>query len=158
LRFEVIETEELRIGVGELALFRALHEMGFSLFLDDFGSGYNSFDLVKRLPLDGIKLDGIVVGDYLTDPVDQSLVQAAIAIARRMKLKLVAEGIENRVILEALKASGVPSFQGYLFHRPEPIENLCAEQQNSAAAPAQNTSPIIEDLTSPPIPRSQLHG
>jgi diguanylate cyclase (GGDEF)-like protein len=158
LRFEVIETEELRIGVGELALFRALHEMGFGLFLDDFGSGYNSFDLVKRLPLDGIKLDGIVVGDCMTDPVDQSLVLAAVSIARRMKLKLVAEGVENRVVLQALKTIGVPSFQGYLFHRPEPIENLCAERQSIAAVLSPNTSPSVEDFTSPPIPRSQLHG
>lgn len=129
LRFEIIETDQLRIGPSELSLFQFLHSFGFSIYLDDFGSGYNSFDLVKRLPLDGIKLDGNVVRDYLTDPVDQALVQAATSIARRMGLKLIAEGVENTVILHALQALDITNFQGYLFHVPEPIDSVWAREQ-----------------------------
>jgi diguanylate cyclase (GGDEF)-like protein/PAS domain S-box-containing protein len=126
LRFEITETEQLQVTEAELELFRALRELGFGIFLDDFGSGYNSFELLKRLPVDGIKLDGGVVRDYLTDPVDQALVQAAVSIARNMDLKLVAEGIENQLILDALKAIGIRHFQGYLFHRPDAFERQLA--------------------------------
>jgi EAL domain-containing protein (putative c-di-GMP-specific phosphodiesterase class I) len=136
LRFEIIETEQLHLGAAEQALFEQLHELGFGLFLDDFGSGYNSFEIVKRLPLDGIKLDGTVVRDYLTDPVDQALVQAAVSIARRMGLTLVAEGVENQAICQALADLGVHSFQGYLFHIPEPVESVCAHESAQPAAPA----------------------
>ncbi len=126
LRFEITETERLQVNEAELEVFRSLRELGFGIFLDDFGSGYNSFELLKRLPVDGIKLDGGVVRDYLTDPVDQALVQAAVSIARNMQLKLIAEGIENVAILEALKAIGVRCFQGYLFHVPDAFETQLA--------------------------------
>jgi diguanylate cyclase (GGDEF)-like protein len=126
LRFEITETEQLQVGEAELQFFAALRDLGFGLYLDDFGSGYNSFELLKRLPVDGIKLDRGVVRDYLTDPVDQALVQAAVSIARNMQLKLIAEGIENESILEALKAIGVCCFQGYLFHVPGAFETQLA--------------------------------
>ena len=125
LRFEITETQQLQFVGPELELIHALRQLGFAIYLDDFGSGYNSFDLLKRVPVDGIKLDGGVIRDYLSDPVDQALVRAAVSIAQDMELKLVAEGVDSEIIFNALCEIGINQFQGHLFHVAAPYETQC---------------------------------
>lgn len=139
LRFEITEVEKLQVASEELKLLDSLRTMGFSIYLDDFGSGYASFELLKRIPVDGIKLDGTVVQDYMSDPVDQALVQAAVTLAQRLQIKLIAEGVETVAVLDALRDLGVCNFQGYLFHRPEAWQKVTRAQhahpQASQATP-----------------------
>jgi EAL domain-containing protein (putative c-di-GMP-specific phosphodiesterase class I) len=92
------------------------------LFLDDFGSGYNSFDVLKRLHVDGIKIDWAVTHDLLDDPIDEALVKAAVSIADSLGLELVAEGVERDAELDRLRTLGVRLFQGHYFHKPEDAE------------------------------------
>lgn len=137
LRFEITEVEKLQVASCELALLESLRVMGFDIYLDDFGSGYASFELLKRIPVNGIKLDGSVVRDYLSDPVDQALVQAAIALAGRLKIKLIAEGVETEALLQVLRRLGIRNFQGYLFHRPQAwqqVSEWVGNQHGSMAA------------------------
>jgi len=131
LRFEITEVEKLQVASDELNLLDALRAMGFAIYLDDFGSGYASFELLKRLPVDGIKLDGTVVQDYMRDPVDQALVQAAVTLASRLQIKLVAEGVETVAVLDALRQLGVRNFQGYLFHKPEAWQQAARHERSN---------------------------
>lgn len=143
LRFEITEVEKLQVASDELNLINSLRAMGFPIYLDDFGSGYASFELLKRIPVDGIKLDGTVVRDYMSDPVDQALVQAAVTLAARLQIKLIAEGVETVDLLDALCALGIRNFQGYLFHRPESWRQV-AKDQHTHTPPSTRPTVAIQ--------------
>jgi diguanylate cyclase (GGDEF)-like protein len=122
LAVEITETDEIE-DIETLSDFvDALRERGVRLFLDDFGSGYNSFDVLKRLHVDGIKIDWAVTHDLLDDPIDEALVKAAVSIAESLGLELVAEGVERQAELDRLRALGVKLYQGHYFHKPEDAE------------------------------------
>nr|WP_246519840.1 EAL domain-containing protein [Ancylobacter lacus] len=119
LRVEITETDQIA-DPRVLASFLAhLRRRGIRLYLDDFGSGYNSFDLLKHLRVDGIKIDWTVTHDLLSDPIDEALIRAAVSIAGSLGLELVAEGVEGEPELNRLRALGVRLFQGHYFHQPE---------------------------------------
>jgi EAL domain-containing protein (putative c-di-GMP-specific phosphodiesterase class I) len=122
LRIEITETDELQWTTPVADFFGQLRRHGIKLYLDDFGSGYNSFDMIKKLPVDGLKIDWTVTRDILDDAVDLALVKASVSIATSLDLELIAEGVENETIFSALRKLGVRSFQGYYFHRGEPFE------------------------------------
>lgn len=119
LRFEITETEQLEANSTEFRLISELRERGFQVWLDDFGMGYNSFDLLKRVRVDGLKIDISFTRDLLKDPVDRVMVEAIVSIGRAMSLQLLAEGVEDEETYSELKALGVQLFQGHLFHRAE---------------------------------------
>lgn len=122
LAVEITETDEIE-DIETLSSFvDTLRERGVRLFLDDFGSGYNSFDVLKRLHVDGIKMDWAVTHDLLEDPIDEALVKAAVSIADSLALELVAEGVERQAELDRLRTLGVKLFQGHYFHKPEDAE------------------------------------
>lgn len=148
LRFEITEVEKLQVASDELSLLDSLRSMGFSIYLDDFGSGYASFELLKRIPVDGIKLDGTVVQDYMSDPVDQALVQAAVTLAQRLHIKLIAEGVETVAVLDALRDLGVRNFQGYLFHKPEAWQQVAQDKPQLPTA-----KPPLQIAASEPDPQ-----
>lgn len=124
LRFEITETEQLEASPTAFRLITALRERGFKVWLDDFGVGYNSFDLLKRLSVDGLKIDISFTRDLLHDPVDRVMVEAIVSIGKAMKLELLAEGVENEQTFRELSAMGVHLFQGHLFHQAEPASTL----------------------------------
>lgn len=126
LRIEVTETEGVE-DLGEIATFLTeLRARGVHVYLDDFGNGYNSFESLKRLPVDGIKIDWTVTRDLLRDPIDKALMKAAISIANSLGLELVAEGVEDEVQLAKLRELGATMYQGFLFHRPADAETVLA--------------------------------
>jgi EAL domain-containing protein (putative c-di-GMP-specific phosphodiesterase class I) len=122
LRIEITETDELQWTAPVAEFFGQLRHRGIKLYLDDFGSGYNSFEMIKKLPVDGLKIDWTVTRDILDDAVDLALVKASVSIAASLDLELIAEGVETETIFDALRKLGVHSFQGYYFHRGEPFE------------------------------------
>ncbi|WP_374592722.1 putative bifunctional diguanylate cyclase/phosphodiesterase [Aquabacterium sp.] len=152
LRFEITEVEKLQVASDELSLIDALRAMSFSIYLDDFGSGYASFELLKRIPVDGIKLDGTVVQDYMSDPVDQALVQAAVTLASRLNIKLIAEGVETVDVLDALCELGISNFQGYLFHKPESWQQV-AKDHHTHTPLASRPSVVVTPEAAPTLPR-----
>lgn len=133
LRFEITETDRLRSSAAERDLFEHLRCLGYQIHLDDFGCGYNSFELLKRLPVDGIKLDGSVVRDYGSDPVDEALVHAAVGLAQSMRIQLVAEGVETQALLDRLTKLGITRYQGHLFHVAEPFEGALRADGHTVA-------------------------
>ena len=120
LRFEITETEFLQTSQVVIYFFAELRRRGYRVSLDDFGSGYNSFNLLKRLQVDGIKIDSSFTRDLMRDPVDRALIEAIASIGQAMNIEVTAEGVEDEQTYRILHKMGIGAFQGHLFHRAEP--------------------------------------
>jgi EAL domain-containing protein (putative c-di-GMP-specific phosphodiesterase class I) len=129
-------TEDFIINKTDKALstLRRLRELGISLAIDDFGTGYSSLSYLKKLPINKLKIDRTFVRDIDDDMEDATLVQAIIAMGQSLKLKLVAEGVENSSHEIFLTAHGCEYAQGYYYSKPVPAEEIAAlcEQQEKA--------------------------
>ncbi|MCK5640724.1 MAG: EAL domain-containing protein, partial [Gammaproteobacteria bacterium] len=124
LELEITESSVMDNPEAALLILQQLNSMGVRLAIDDFGTGYSSLSYLKRFPLDVLKIDQSFVADIPANEDDMAIVEAIIAMAHRLKLKVVAEGIENDAQLEFLRSNGCDHGQGYLFARPGPIENM----------------------------------
>lgn len=107
-----------------IAKMRNLKDMGVRLSVDDFGIGYSSLSYLKRLPIDELKIDRGFVKDILTDGNDAAIAGTIIGLCRNLGLEVIAEGVETEEQREFLARQGCHRYQGYLFCRPLPIEQL----------------------------------
>ncbi|MFP4640280.1 MAG: putative bifunctional diguanylate cyclase/phosphodiesterase, partial [Guyparkeria sp.] len=119
--FEVTETAAIRNLEQAERLTRALRRLGCRFSLDDFGGGFLSFDFLRRLQPDFVKIDGQLIRDMTDDPVASVIVSAIIEVSGVMSASTVAEWVETEQQYESLRAMGVDYVQGFLIHRPEPI-------------------------------------
>jgi diguanylate cyclase (GGDEF)-like protein/PAS domain S-box-containing protein len=108
-----------------------LTSLGVKFSLDDFGTGYSSLAYLKRLPIHELKIDRSFVQDAPTDPSDAALVEAILSVARHLRLKVVAEGVETVEQAEFLNARGQVIQQGYLHGRPAPAEEVLGRWRSS---------------------------
>ncbi len=115
-------TENMLVSHAPDAIER-IHELtmlGLHFSIDDFGTGYSSFAYLKRLPLAEIKLDKSFVDGVPSNVGDSAMVEAILAMANRLDIDVVAEGVETRAQFDFLKQYGASRFQGFLFARPVP--------------------------------------
>lgn len=133
--FEITETAAIANLNSATRMISFLQELGCRFALDDFGSGLSSFGYLKNLPVDYLKIDGAFVKDMLHNTMDLEMVKSINGIAQLMGKKTIAEFVESKGILEALRELGVDYAQGYYIGKPQPIENRLVEQtpmKNSA--------------------------
>jgi len=119
-------TEGALMRNPELAI-RALHrlkDMGVRVLIDDFGTGHSSLSHLKRLPVDAVKIDRSFVSNVTTNPDDAAIVNAIVAMAHSLKLRVIAEGVESEAQLEFLRNIECDEVQGYLISPPLPSDLL----------------------------------
>ena len=115
----------------------ALRDLGPSLALDDFGSGFSSFGYLAKLPLDKIKLDRMFMLGLEEGGPDEAIVRSVAMLARDLGLKLVCEGVETEAQGEALRSLGCDQGQGYLYGRPQPQAEIAALLSSPGRWPAR---------------------
>ncbi len=124
LKLELTESLLLSDLDDAIVKMTELRSIGVSFALDDFGTGYSSLSYLKLLPLDQLKIDQSFVRDVLTDPNDAAIARTILTLAHSLDLAVVAEGVETDGQWRFLLRSGCKAFQGYLFGRPVPVEEL----------------------------------
>ena len=122
LELEITESVVMQNLETSIGIMHQLAELGVQFSIDDFGTGHSSLAYLKKLPIHGLKIDRTFIRDLATDPDDAAIVSAIIAMANKLGLRVVAEGIEDRAQLGLLKAYKGIVGQGYLLGRPVPAE------------------------------------
>ncbi|WP_028863433.1 putative bifunctional diguanylate cyclase/phosphodiesterase [Psychromonas aquimarina] len=125
-KLDIEVTESLLVSQNsELAyVLDRLNELGIRLSIDDFGTGYSALSYLQQFPFSKLKIDRAFVNDLETNPADMSLVSAILAMAKALKLKVVAEGIEDNYQADLLEELQCDYGQGYLFSRALPADDF----------------------------------
>ncbi|CAH1387809.1 putative bifunctional diguanylate cyclase/phosphodiesterase [Candidatus Nitrotoga sp. M5] len=124
LELEITEGVVMHNAEVSIALLLELKAMRLKLSVDDFGTGYSSLSYLKRFPIDKLKIDQSFVHDIDVDSDDAVIVSTIINMARTLKLKVIAEGVETAEQLSFLKHQGCDEIQGYYFSKPVPPEKI----------------------------------
>lgn len=124
LYFEITES----MIMGDLAnaqrIMGALRQLGIKFYLDDFGTGYSSLSYLKRLPIDGLKIDRSFIKDIVEDPDSKAIAAVIASLANTLNLAIVAEGVETAQQWQVLHEMSDMLIQGYLVSRPVPADEF----------------------------------
>jgi diguanylate cyclase (GGDEF)-like protein len=150
---EITEGVLLHDVISAWATLRQAKSLGVRLALDDFGTGYSSLSYIRRFALDVLKVDRSFVDGVASNPVDAAIVEHVVAMAHALGMATVAEGVEDREQLAALRRMGCDVAQGVLFSKavpPEAIDDLLRKEAVAAgAAPAVPSPPTAPATPSP---------
>ncbi|HXC42867.1 MAG TPA: EAL domain-containing protein, partial [Candidatus Dormibacteraeota bacterium] len=100
------------------ACMKRFREAGVVLSIDDFGTGYSSLGYLRQFPVDALKIDRSLISEMLADRITRDTVDLIIVLGHKLKLKVIAEGIETMQQFELLRELGCDLGQGYLFSQP----------------------------------------
>lgn len=118
LNFEVTESAAMGSQATFGDVLKALSDLGASISIDDFGTGYSSYAYLKRYAVDYLKIDKALIDSITENSTDTQIIQAIIAMAKALKIKTVAEGVESLEQAQLLQKMGCDKIQGYVFGRP----------------------------------------
>ncbi|HXG36248.1 MAG TPA: EAL domain-containing protein, partial [Dehalococcoidia bacterium] len=118
LVFEITETAAITNLTVAKKFIETLKGIGFRFALDDFGVGFASFEHLKFLPVDYLKIDGSFIKELPNSSVDQHVVRGIVEVAHGLGKQVIAEHVENEAILEILKTYGIDFGQGFYLGRP----------------------------------------
>jgi diguanylate cyclase (GGDEF)-like protein/PAS domain S-box-containing protein len=144
LRLEITETALMDNANAAAEVLRQLRDFGVKIYLDDFGTGYSSLSHLHKLPVDALKIDCSFVRSLLL-PERPPIVESILALARTLKTRVVAEGIEDEVQARELERLGCTHAQGFLFSRPLPtqaVEELLRANQPLGPKKIQASDPV----------------
>lgn len=122
-----IELTESVMYNNETALTKLLHDLhdvGFTLSMDDFGSGYSSLGLLKNLPVDVVKIDRSFFANNIYETRAKAVISSVMSMAKKLGIETVAEGVETGEHVDFLREVGCNMVQGYYYARPMPAENF----------------------------------
>jgi EAL domain-containing protein (putative c-di-GMP-specific phosphodiesterase class I) len=135
LCLEITETTVMADAAASLEVLEKLRGLGVELAIDDFGTGYSSLSYLKRFPVDVLKIDRSFVDGLGADPDDTAIVQAIMVLASTLGLRVTAEGVETETQLDELLRLGCSRVQGYLFARPESVDDFTDRLGGAALRP-----------------------
>lgn len=124
LCFEITESAAIQSLDQARTFFTALRERGCEIALDDFGRGVSTFDYLKQLPVDMVKIDGSFIRELAHSELDHAMVRSIHEIARIAGKRTVAESVESIELILRLKQIGIDFLQGHAIHNPEPVPAL----------------------------------
>jgi diguanylate cyclase (GGDEF)-like protein/PAS domain S-box-containing protein len=149
LEIELTESVLMKRAESTESILKALRTSGVQLAIDDFGTGYSSLSYLRKFPIDVLKIDQSFVRQIGTPSGETTIVSAVIGMARNLKLRVVAEGVETRDELAFLQDRRCDEAQGYFFSRPVPpaqfarlLENGVPEGLASLLSLASGTHPL----------------
>jgi diguanylate cyclase (GGDEF)-like protein/PAS domain S-box-containing protein len=122
--FEITESMAILKMDETLEFINTFHKLGCLFALDDFGSGFSSYNYLKNLPVDQVKIKGSFVKDILVDPVDMAMVNSIKDVAKAMGMETVAEFVESTEIMVELGKMGVDFAQGYGVAKPHALTDF----------------------------------
>ena len=117
-----------------IEFLNSMRSMGCTIALDDFGSGFSSLSQLQTLPIDYIKIDGALIKDLPDSEINRALVKSVSEVAKILRVKTVAEFVENEEILRVLGELDIDYAQGYLFGKPMELVDLSLDGGLSDAA------------------------
>jgi len=135
MSLEITEGLLLNTRPKVLAQLEQLRSMGMQVALDDFGTGYSSLSYLKKFAIDYIKIDKSFVQDIVDDPADRAIVESIIAMAQRLGIKLIAEGVETQAQAALLASTQCDYVQGFLYALPMPKSEFLAFARASETRP-----------------------
>lgn len=138
LELEITESLLIEDVDRAVQLLKSLKSLGLTLAIDDFGTGYSSLSYLKRFPVDALKIDRIFISDILTDPDDAAITSAIIAMAKRLNLRVTAEGVEEAAHVSFLRERGCEEMQGYFFSRPVAPDEIVAIIREGRSLPPES--------------------
>ena len=136
LELEITETSLIQNAETAVSALDTIRSLGISIAIDDFGTGFSSLGYLKRFPLDTLKVDRMFVRDLASNENDAEFITAIVALAKKLKLRTVIEGVETTEQLDRLRSSGCDEWQGYLSSKPVPFmefRDLIRSPSNLAA-------------------------
>ena len=132
LKIEITESAYADNPKQVMEAVQKLHTYGFSVLMDDFGSGYSSLNMLKDLPIDVLKIDMRFLDDLDKSEKASIILESIIRLAKWMKLSVVSEGVETKKELEYLRSVECDAVQGYYFYKPMPQDDFMALLDKSA--------------------------
>ena len=150
LILEITESAIMEDPVHALGVLKALSDMGMTLSIDDYGTGYSSLAYLKSLPVQEIKIDKSFVLKLASSPGDEILVRSTIELGHNLGLKVTAEGIEDAAAMAILDAYGCETGQGYFISKPLPAAEFETFYTTSRWSPVRNIRADAEQIDEAP--------
>lgn len=132
---EITESLIMNDVEGNIEKLKSVRRLGINIAVDDFGTGYSSLGYLAKLPVQTLKIDRSFIITMLNDSDTMTLVRTMISLAHSLRLKVVAEGVEEEEQAKVLRLLGCDEMQGYLFSKPIPFLEMTA-LLNTSAPPA----------------------
>lgn len=124
LNIEITENVAMEDFTLVQARMKQLHQLGFTVSIDDFGTGFSAFQYLQHFPVNGIKIDRQFIQDIADNEKSLGITKTIIDLGKMMKLNIISEGVETVEQWKILKQLGCPQLQGYYFSKPMPINEV----------------------------------
>ncbi len=124
LEIEITESVLMKYIDWNIQTLSSLQNMGIKIAIDDFGTGYSSLNYLKSLPINSVKIDKSFIDGISINSNEESILEGIILLAHKMKLDVVAEGVEEKEQIEILEEKNCDKIQGYYINRPYPPDEL----------------------------------